>query len=236
MNTNIEQFAFSDFSIDVIRKDIKNMHLSVYPPTGRVRLAVPNSVDEDTIRLFAISKIAWIKRHQRKLKDQERQSPRDFVQRESHYFEGKRYLLRIFEYEGTPKVEVKTKTYLDLYIKQGASDKVRQTVLNKWYRENLKRQIPDLISKWEKIIGVEVSDWGIKQMKTKWGSCNERTGRILFNLELAKKPVRCIEFIVVHEMTHLLERKHNEKFHAMMDKFIPKWKQYREELNRLPLI
>jgi predicted metal-dependent hydrolase len=233
--TDMNQLEVSDFSIDVIKKDIKNMHLSVYPPTGRVRLAVPLDVPEDAVRLFAISKLAWIKKHQRNFKAQDRQTPRKYVDRESHYFEGRRYLLRVTEYDGTPKVEVKTKTYIDLYVRTGSSKEQRQLILNKWYRENLKKRLPQLIAKWEKVMDVQVSDWNIKQMKTKWGSCNEHTGNILFNLELAKKPIHCLEFIVVHEMTHLLERKHNDIFHAYMDKFMPKWKQYRDELNRLPV-
>lgn len=231
----MDQLEVSDFSIDVIRKNIKNMHLSVYPPTGRVRLAVPMDVDSDAMRLFAISKISWIKKHQRNFKQQDRQTPRQFAERESHYFEGRRYLLRITEHDAPAKVEIKTKTYLDLFVKPETSKEQRQVVINGWYRKQLKNHIPKLISKWEKIMDVQVVDWGIKQMKTKWGSCNEKTASLWFNLELAKKPLHCLEFIVVHEMTHLLERKHNEHFLAYMDKFMPKWKQYKDELNSLPV-
>jgi predicted metal-dependent hydrolase len=231
----MHQIEISDFTIDVVRKSIKNMHLSVYPPTGRVRIAAPLNIDDEAVRLFAISKLAWIKKNQRKFEQQERQSPRAFAERESHYFEGRRYLLRVTEHEAPPKVIIKTKTYIDLYVRPNTSIEQRQAILNEWYRKQLKNRIPDLIAKWEKIIGVSVADWGVKQMKTKWGTCNIAQKRIWLNLELAKKPVHCLEYIVVHEMIHLLERNHNDIFLAYLDKFMPKWKQIKNELNRLPV-
>jgi predicted metal-dependent hydrolase len=231
----MHQIEISDVTIDVVRKSIKNMHLSVYPPTGRVRIATPLNIDDNAVRLFAISKLAWIKRNQRKFEQQDRQSPRAFAQRESHYFEGRRYLLRVTEVEATPKVILKTKTFIDLFVRPNTSIEQRQTILNEWYRKHLKNQIPTLIEKWEKILDVTVSDWGVKQMKTKWGTCNIEQKRIWVNLELAKKPVHCLEYIVVHEMIHLLERHHNDRFQAFLDKFLPKWKLYKEELNRLPV-
>jgi predicted metal-dependent hydrolase len=231
----MHQIEVSNFSIDVIRKGIKNMHLSVYPPTGRVRIAAPLNIDDEAIKLFAISKLSWIKKNQRKFEKQDRQSPRAFAERESHYFEGKRYLLRITEHEAPPKVTIKTKTHIHLFVRPGTTTEQRQSVLNEWYRKQLKNHIPALISKWEKIIDVTVSDWGVKQMKTKWGTCNIEQKRIWINLELAKKPLHCLEYIVVHEMIHLLERNHNDNFMAYLDKFIPQWKVYKEELNRLPI-
>jgi hypothetical protein len=224
-----------ELTIDVVRKSIKNMHLSVYPPAGRVRIAVPLDIDDDAVRLYIISKLSWIKRNQRKFENQDRQSPRAFLERESHYFQGQRYLLRITEHEAPPKVELKTKTYIDLYVRPGSTIEQRTIILNEWYRKQLKNQIPEIIAKWEKIIGVTVSDWGIKQMKTKWGTCNIEEKRIWINLELAKKPAICLEYIVVHEMIHLLERHHNAIFLAYIDKFIPQWKFHKEELNRLPV-
>lgn len=229
------QIEVSDFTIDVVRKEIKNLHLSVYPPTGRVRIAAPLNVNDDSIKLFAISKLAWIKRNQRNFEKQERQSPRIFEERESHYFEGKRYLLRITEHAAPPKVEIKHKTYIDLYVRPETSTEQRQSILNEWYRKQLKSKIPAMIAKWEKIIDVTVSDWGVKQMKTKWGTCNIEQQRIWVNLELAKKPIHCLEYIIVHEMIHLIERHHNDHFLALMEKYMPKWKQYKEELNRLPV-
>jgi predicted metal-dependent hydrolase len=229
------QIEISNFSVDVVRKSIKNMHLSVYPPTGRVRIAAPLNMTDDAIKLFAISKISWIKKNQRKFESQERQTPRTYEQRESHYYEGKRYLLRVTEHNAPAKVEIKTKTYIDLYVRPNTTVEQRQNYINEWYRKQLKNQIPELIKKWEKIIDVSVNDWGVKQMKTKWGTCNIEQKRIWINLELAKKPFYCLEYIVVHEMIHLLERNHNDIFLAYLDKFMPKWKLYKDELNRLPV-
>ncbi len=231
----MHQIEISNFTIDVVRKSIKNMHLSVYPPTGRVRIAAPSNIDDEAVRLFAISKLGWIKKNQRKFEKQERQSPRAYAERESHYFEGRRYLLRVTEHNSSPKVIIKSKTYIDLFVKPNTSIEQRQIILHEWYRKQLKNQIPELIEKWEKIIGVTVEDWGVKQMKTKWGTCNIEKKRIWVNLELAKKPVNCLEYIVVHEMIHLLERHHNDTFLALLDNYMPKWKLYKEELNHLPV-
>jgi hypothetical protein len=225
----------SNLSIDVVRKDIKNMHLAVYPPTGRVRIATPLNVNDEAVRLFAISKIAWIRKQQRHFKAQDRQSPREFIQRESHYFQGKRYLLRITEHKASVKVEIKTKTYIDLFIRPNSTIEQKQIAINEWYRAELKKLIPEIIQKWEQKIGVQVSEWQVKQMKTKWGTCNIEKKRIWINLELAKKPIHCLEYIIVHEMIHFIERHHNDRFMALMDKFIPQWKFFKEELNRLPV-
>jgi predicted metal-dependent hydrolase len=231
----MHQIQISDFTIDVVRKGIKNMHLSVYPPTGRVRIAVPSNVDDASVRLFALSKLAWIKRNQRKFAKQERESKRVYLDRESHYFEGKRYLLRVTEFDSSPKVLIKTKTYIDIFVRQNTSPEQRQSILNEWYREQLKSKIPQIIEKWEGVICVEVNNWGVKQMKTKWGTCNIEAKRIWINLEIAKKPNSCLEYIVVHEMIHLLERYHNSNFYSLLEKYMPNWKVYRDELNRLPV-
>lgn len=220
--------------IDVVRKDIKNMHLAVYPPTGRVRISVPLRIDDDAVKLFAISKLTWIKRHQKSFKNQERQSAREYIERESHYFLGNRYLLRITEENKPPKVSLKSKTYLDLHIRPNTSLLQRQDIINQWYRKELKAISLPLIEKWEKIIGVKTNDWGVKQMKTKWGTCSIEAKRIWLNLELAKKPIHCTEYIIVHELVHLLERNHNEQFIAYMDRFMPQWRYYKEQLIQLP--
>lgn len=225
----------SNLSVDVVSKDIKNMHLAVYPPTGRVRIAAPLNVNDEAVKLFAISKIAWIRKHQRNFVAQVRQSPRKYKQRESHYFQGKRYLLRVTEKEASPKVELKTKTYIDLFVRPNSTTEQRHSVINEWYRTQLKKLIPGLIDKWENKLGVKVSDWQVKQMKTKWGTCNIEEKRIWLNLELAKKPIHCLEYIIVHEMLHLLERHHNEKFQYYMESFLPNWKQIKNELNELPV-
>lgn len=231
----MQQITINDITIDVVRKDIKNMHLGVYPPTGRVRLAAPVRVNEEAIRLFAVSKLAWIRRNQRKFESQERLPPREYKERESHYFQGRRYLLRIMETKGAGYVKIKGKTYIDLYAKTDSGYEYKRTGVNEWYRSELRKIIPEMIEKWEKKIGVKVSFWGIKQMKTKWGSCNIEKRRIWLNLELAKKPIHCLEFIIVHEMVHLLERHHNDHFRSLMDQHLPNWKHLKDELNRMPV-
>jgi predicted metal-dependent hydrolase len=228
----MHQITVGNISIDVVRKDIKNLHLGVYPPNGRVRIASPLKIDDEAVRLFAISKMAWIKKHQLKFEAQQRQSERQFVSGESHYYNGNRYLLNVIYHNAAPKVEIRNKTYIDLYVRVGSTLEQREKVLTEWYRRQLKDQIPPLIDKWQKIIGVEVSDWGIKKMKTKWGTCTIEKRRIWLNLELAKKSKQCLEYIIVHEMVHLIERNHSDRFVAYMDKFIPLWHFYKDELNR----
>jgi predicted metal-dependent hydrolase len=231
----MSKITISDTEIEVVRKDIKNIHLAVYPPTGRVRIAAPLNVDEDAIRLFAISKLGWIKRNQRKFEGQVRIPQRDYKQRESHYFRGRRYLLNVIEHDAPPKVVLRTKTYIDFYIRPGTITEKRHEIMNEWYRGELKKQIPSIIEKWEKILNLSVSEWQVKQMKTKWGSCNIEKRRIWINLELAKKPEQCLEYIIMHEMVHLLERHHNERFLFYMDTFLPNWKQLKTELNKIPV-
>lgn len=231
----MHKIQVSNFSIDVVRKNIKNIHLAVYPPTGRVRIAAPLRIDDEAVRLFAISKLGWIKRHQRNFASQERQPQRDYTDRESHYFQGKRYLLRVIEENMPPKVVVRNKTYIDLFVRPNASTQQKERIMNEWHRLELKELIQPIIDKWAKKMGVIVSDWQVKQMKTKWGTCNIEAKRIWINLELAKKPVSCLEYIIVHEMIHLLERHHNQKFIDYMDKYLPNWKQLRTELNKLPV-
>ena len=228
------QIALGDLKIDVIYKDIKNVHLSVYPPYGRVRISAPLRLNLDTIRIFAISRLGWIRKQQIKLGQQAREPARDFVTRESHYYLGKRYLLKICEIEAARKVILKHST-IEMQIRPGTTTDKREVILDEWYRQRLKEIIPPIIHKWEKTLNVNVKAFGIKKMKTKWGSCNHKAGRIWLNLELAKKPISCIEYVGVHEMVHLLERKHGERFTAHMDKFLPMWKSKKEELNRSPL-
>lgn len=230
----METITVSNIKIDVVKKNIKNLHLGVYPPTGRVRIAAPQDTNDETIRLFAVSKLGWIKRHQRAFVSQDRELAREFVSGESHYFNGKRYLLQVIEQDAAVRVEVWHKKIV-LYVRKESTIKQRTIVLNNWYRSQLKTQIPEFIDKWERILKVKLNDWGVKQMKTKWGTCNIEQKRIWLNLELAKKPLPCLEFIIVHEMIHLLERHHNEKFMAYMDKYLPNWKGLKNELNKLPI-
>lgn len=231
----MHQITVNGLVVDVVRKNIKNLHLAVYPPNGRIRVAAPLRVDDEAVRLFTISKWAWIKRQQARFDVQERQSPRTFVSGESHYFQGNRYLLNVIYHDGPPAVILRNKTTMDLLVRTGSETVQREHVLMAWYRKQLKQAIPPLIAKWEPIINVEVAEWGVKQMKTRWGTCNIEARRIWLNLELVKKPIHCLEYIVVHEMVHLLERKHNAIFTGYMNKFMPQWRLYREELNRAPL-
>lgn len=228
----MHQITVNDIVIDVVRKEIKNLHLAVYPPSGRVRIAAPLKVDDEAVRLFAISKLSWIKKNQTKLVNQERQSERKYISGESHHYKGQRYILNVIHHSGYPKVVIRSKKTIDLYVKEDYSAEQRANVMNNWYRKNLKEQIPALLEKWQKIVGVEVADWEVKIMKTKWGTCNRDAKRIWLNLELVKKPEKCLEYILVHEMVHLLERNHTEKFVALMDKFMPQWRSYKDELNR----
>jgi predicted metal-dependent hydrolase len=234
MNTDMEKLKLGNITIDVIKKDIKNMHLSVHPPTGRVRISAPQRLDIDTIRIFATSKLNWIKKHQTNIKNQQREAPREYINRESHYFRGKRYLLKIIEHNAPPEVELKHST-IELYVRPKSDRNKRKEILDEWYRKHLKEVTPSIIEKWEKKIGVMVREFGIKKMKTKWGTCNRQAKRIWLNLELAKKPLECLEYIIVHEMVHLLERNHTDRFISLMNKFLPKWRFYRDELNRFPV-
>jgi predicted metal-dependent hydrolase len=223
-----------DISVHVVRKNIKNVHLSVYPPTGRVRIAAPQRMSLDTVRVFAIAKLPWIRRQQQKLRQQERETPREYLNRESYYVWGKRYLLKIVEADHPPSVELSHGRMI-LRVRPGTDTAKRHAIVEEWYREQLRSAIPPLIDKWQRLIGVNVQRYFVQRMKTKWGSCNHRAGSIRLNTDLARKPKECLEYILVHEMVHLLEPTHNERFMALMDQFMPKWKFRREILNNLPL-
>ncbi|MEA5533713.1 SprT family zinc-dependent metalloprotease [Crocosphaera sp. XPORK-15E] len=231
----MHQITLNDLIINVTRKKIKNLHLTVHPPDGEVRISAPLHLNDETIRLFAISKLHWIKKNQAKLKNQPRQNKKKFVTGETHYYQGKPYLLNVIYYIKTPKVEIRNNTYLDLYVKEGSEQNQREQTLINWYRQQLKSEIPAIIRKWEKIMQIEVKEWGVKKMKTRWGTCNIQAQRIWLNLELIKTPSHCLEYVIVHEMTHFFERHHNEKFRKLMDQFLPHWSIYKEELNQTPL-
>jgi predicted metal-dependent hydrolase len=236
MSIKQEKIAFANIEIEVIRKDIKNIHLAVYPPDGAIKLSAPNKTDEEVLRLFAISKLGWIKKNVKNFKEQARETKRDYVSGESHYFKGKRYLLNVNHHNGYNKVEITGANKIQLWVKPNATVDEKAHVMKEWYRKQLKSQIPELLKKWEKLIGVKSNDWGVKQMKTKWGACNVDDKRIWLNLELAKKPTICLEYILVHDLVHLHERKHNIRFILLMNQFMPKWKLHRDELNSLPIV
>ena len=234
MNTNHNTIELGDICLDVIHKNIKNVHLSVHPPNGRVTISAPIQMDLETIRLFSISKLGWIRKQQAKFENQKREAPREYVTRESHYYLGQRYLLKVVEHNAAPKVVLKHNS-IELYIRKGATIAQREDLLQGWYRQQLRELIPQYVAKLEKKMNVNVSEIRIRSMKTKWGTCNHEAKRIWLNTELAKKPIESIEYVLVHEMVHLIERNHNETFIAYMDKLLPKWKHLREELNQSAL-
>lgn len=235
MRTSKHFITVSELEVEVVRKAIKHLRFAVYSPHGRIRVAVPFHVDDENVRLAIIARMGWIKKHLAKFKAQPRQSAGEMISGESHYFRGRRYLLQVVERHRAHKVEIKDNEKIVLYVKSGTTKKNLKLALAAWYRDYLKAQLPKLIADWEKIIGVEVKAWGVKSMRTRWGTCNIKAKRVWINLELAKQPVECLEYILVHEMVHLRERLHNDKFKAYMDKFYPKWKMQKMILNRTPL-
>ncbi|MYA69667.1 M48 family metallopeptidase [Candidatus Poribacteria bacterium] len=233
--TNTYHIEVQGLSVEVIRKDIKNFYIGVHPPNGRIRVSAPLRLDDDAIRMAIISRLGWIRRQQAAFEQQDRQSQREFVTGESHYFQGKRYRLDVIEQDCPPKVWLPNNTKIAISVRPGSDRDTRAAVLHRWYRQHLRAQLPPLLEKWEPKLGVSVNEVRIKKMKTLWGSCNIEAKRIWLNLELAKKSNSCLVYVLVHEMVHLLERNHNDHFHALMDKFLPQWRTYRDELNRAPL-
>ena len=229
------QITVSGIRVQIERKDIKNLHLGVYPPNGRVRVAAPLVVSDDAVRLAVIGKLGWIRRQQARFAEQPRQSAREMVNGESHYFLGHRYRLRVHEQHGKQYVAIRGFSSLDLFVNPGRTAKQREAVLLRWYRQQLNELIPPMLEQWQATLGVQAKAWGIKRMKTRWGGCNPVVQRLWFNLELAKKPLQCLEYIVGHELAHLLERRHDERFMAVLNRYLPKWKQQQELLNHLPL-
>jgi len=228
------QINLGDIAVDVVFKDIKNVHLSVYPPDGKVRLSAPSRMKLDTLRAFVISKLGWIKQQQKNLQEQTRETPREFLDRESHYLWGTRYLLKVVEDAAAPTVVLKPGTMV-LRVRPGASEEKKEAIIAGWYRQQIRRVAAELIPKWELVLGVKAEQLFIQRMKTKWGGCNTRLHTIRLNTELAKKPRECLEYVVVHELVHLLERHHNKRFVSLMDSYMPQWRQYRDMLNQAPL-
>lgn len=235
MTIDRHQIEVAGIAVEVVRKEIKNLHVGVYPPHGRVRVAAPLRLDDEAVRLAVVSRLGWIRRKRAGFEQQDRQSQRELVTGESHYYLGRRYLLDVVERAGPPSVHLPDNTTMRLQVRPGADRDARDTVLQRWYRSRLREQIPGLLAKWEPTVGRRVAEVRIKRMKTRWGSCNAEAGRIWLNLELAKKPVACLEYILVHEMVHLIERHHTERFRERMDALMPSWQVCRDELNQAPL-
>jgi predicted metal-dependent hydrolase len=228
------RIALGDIAVEVVKKDIKNVHLSVYPPAGRVKISAPLRMKLETIRVYAISKLGWIKQQQKKLRGQERETPREYLDRESHYVWGKRYLLQIIERDATPTLELKHRKIV-LRVRPGIREDKKQAIVDEWYRAELRKAVVVLIGKWEPLMGVKVGRIFVQRMKTKWGSCNAPSKSIRLNTELAKKPPECLEYIIVHEMVHLIVRRHDDVFSSLMDRYLPNWKLTRQRLNAEPL-
>jgi predicted metal-dependent hydrolase len=229
------EIVVSGIRVQVVRKAIKHLHLGVHPPEGHVRMAVPAHITDERVRLAIVDRLAWIKRQQAEFSQQPRQSEREMVTGECHYFMGRSYRLEVVEQSGKHKVELVGGHKIRLTVTANTRTQHRLALINEWYRQQLKQVIPTLLAKWQAKTGVVANDWGIKKMKTKWGSCNIEAKRIWLNLDLAKKPPECLEYILLHELVHLLERHHNSRFVAYMDRFMPNWRLHRQTLNSSPL-
>lgn len=235
MNTEHHHIEVSGMQVEIVRKDIKNLHIGVYPPHGRVRAAAPLRYDDEAVRLAVISRLSWIRKQQKVFEQQDRQSEREMVSGETHFFRGRKYRLDVIETNETPEVRLASNKRMEIKIRPGTGADKKRDILRQWYRKKLKEQIPELLTKWEEVMGVQVNEVKIKIMKTRWGSCNIEAKRIWLNLELIKKPTACLEYILVHEMTHLFERHHTERFRKLMDQFMPDWRLRRDQLNESPL-
>jgi predicted metal-dependent hydrolase len=235
MSTDNQIVEVSGLTVQITRKKIKNLHLSVCPPDGNIRVSAPLQTTNENVRLAVISRLAWIKKRQAEFENQPRQSERRYVTGESHFYQGRRYVLEVIEHAGKHSLEVKNNSKMRLYVRPGTTMANRERVFNAWYREQLKNAVPVLLQKWQPIVGKKVNNWRIQKMKTKWGSCNISKKRILLNLELAKKSPECLEYILVHELVHLHERHHNDNFRYLMDRYMPKWQASRDLLKREPL-
>lgn len=221
--------------VSIIRKAVKNLHLAVYPPDGWVRAAVPLGVSDEVVRAAVIDKLRWIRLQQAAMKEQARQSERELVSGETHFVLGQRYLLEVVEADGPGEVRLTQRRRLELRTPAGLDRDAKERLINAWYRARLKETVTPMIAKWEKLLGVEVASVGIKRMKTRWGSCNGTARRVWFNLELAKKDPASIEYVVVHELSHLIVRNHDARFVSLMDRHLPQWRTIRDALNALPL-
>ncbi|GAA1119785.1 M48 family metallopeptidase [Nesterenkonia jeotgali] len=234
MSTSSAYLTVRGIDVDVVYKDIKNLHIGVYPPMGRVRVAAPRRFDDDQVRIAIGQRLSWIKRQQKELKATPRQSEREMLTGESHYVWGRRKRLKLVERPGRTHIEIQGDR-LVLFVAASVTQDKRREALSRWYREQLRQELPTLIAEWEQTLDAVVPKWSIRRMKTKWGSCNRETHHLWFNAELAKKHPDCLEYIVVHEMLHYFERSHGERFTSLLVSVMPDWSQRREELNRAPL-
>lgn len=229
-----ETIELGDIVILVTRKDVKHVHLSVYPPNGRVTLVAPKGTRSEVVRAYAASRLGWIRNQQERLRSQQRETPRQFIERESHYLWGRRYLMSVVENDEKPSIQLDHRR-ITLTVRPGSSQAKREAVMHDWHKSLMYEVVPAMIRKWEPKLGVKVASLYLQRMKTKWGSCNYQEGNIRINTELVKKPKDLLEYVVVHEMVHLIEPTHSERFEALMNEHCPSWREARAELNELPL-
>jgi predicted metal-dependent hydrolase len=235
MSTSSPVIRVSDFDVDVVRKDVKNLHVGVYPPFGRVRVAAPPQLDDEAVRLAVVSRLAWIQKKRSQVRNQARQSRREMISGETHYVWGRPLRLHVVEDGRRQRPQIRSDRRLELHVRPGAGREARERQLTEWYRRELKEATPPIIGRWAPILEVDRPEWTVRRMKTKWGTCDPDKARITLNLELAKKAPECLEYIVVHEMVHLLEKNHTERYYELMTQYMPNWQLIREELNRAPL-
>jgi predicted metal-dependent hydrolase len=230
------ELQIDDLRVEIIRKNIRTLRLTVYAHGGRVRVAAPLRTSDDDIRKMVVARRAWIEKHQTRFEAREKPNTLEYVSGETHFYQGRGYTLHVLMTTGRPHVELQEAAQsLTLWVREGSTPEQRAKVLNAWYRERLKEHLSNMVAYWEPIVGVTVLAWAIKQMKTRWGTCNIRAQRIWLNLELIKRPTHCLEYVVVHEMVHLHERYHNARFWGLMDRFLPGWQLARQQLNQVSL-
>jgi predicted metal-dependent hydrolase len=228
------RITVGDLEVSVLRKPVRHLRLAVYPPYGSVRIAAPLSISDEAIRELVASRLDWIRRQQARFAGQRRESGQELVSGESHYYLGQPHVLQVVERKGVPRVALPGADVIALYVRPGTSTEGRSRVLERWYRQRLQERIPPLLAHWQPVLGVQAAEWGIRKMRTRWGSCNIRARRIWLSLELARKPGECLEYVVVHELLHLLERGHNQRFYGFLDQFLPSWRLARAALNPGP--
>lgn len=226
--------SVAELQVEVTKKKVKYIHLKVCPPYGEVKVSAPKHMSLDSVRAFVISKISWVRENQLKIRNRKRELPPEYVSNEIHFFDGKKYILNVKEYNGRSRIILKEDT-IDMYIKRGTNKEKRRSLLENYYRKHLKEHIPYYIDKWEPVMNVRVNYFNVKRMKTRWGTCNTVKGGIWLSLELAKREKRLLEYVIVHEMVHLLERNHTPRFHRFIDQFLPHWRTLKEELRELPI-
>jgi predicted metal-dependent hydrolase len=233
---SIEDLTIGGTHVEVHRKDIKNLHVGVYPPDGRVRVAAPNSISTDAIRTAVLTRMDWIRRRQSRFQTQERQSVRQYVSGETHYVFGRPLRLTVTEWDKKAhRISLEGRDRLRLSVPYGSTHEERRSWIKNWRRVQLREMAGPKVETWSSILKVAPTFWGIREMKTKWGSCNPKTARVWLNLELSKKPIEAVDYIVLHELTHLISQQHDKRFITIMDVHMPLWRQIRSELNALPL-